>query len=139
MHIQEEEERDFDFQIAPMVDVIFMLVIFFMLSAAVKQTEFGLGMTMPGEGTPSSEATPLTPIEVEIREDGTVLFNQLAVGQPDDKMLEDLTERLKKAVELFGDKQPVIIQPRPFVLHQRVIDVMNACAAANVKALSFAG
>ncbi len=138
MHIQEEEEQELEFQIAPMVDVVFMLIIFFMLSAAVKSTEFELGMTLPGTGT-EGKGTPPTPIELAIKEDGSVLWNELEVGKPDDTKLEELQGRLKKALQLFGDEQPVIIEPRPMTVHSRVVDVVNACAAANVKALSFQG
>lgn len=139
MFLREEEEKGHDFQIAPMVDVVFMLIIFFMLTAAIKQTEFGLGMTLPGgEGAPGAKAPP-PPIELAIREDGSVLFNDLEVGRGDDKTLEELQARLKKAVELFGEQQPVIIIPRPLVPHSRVVDVLNACAAAQIKSLSFAG
>jgi len=139
MKVKEEEERGHDFQIAPMVDVVFMLIIFFMLTAAIKQTEFGLGLTLPGTSDATATGTPLTPIELVIREDGVVLFNELEVGLPDDKDLAELQARLEKAVQLFGDEQPVIIAPKPFVPHGRVIDVLNACAAAKVKALSFSG
>jgi|ERR1051325_2217202 biopolymer transport protein ExbD len=138
MHVRQEEEQEFEFQIAPMVDVVFMLIIFFMLSAAVKSSEFELGMTLPGEAQPS-KATPPTPIELVIREDGAVLFNELEVGKPEDSKLEELQVRLKKAIELFGDEQPVIIEPRPLSVHSRIVDVVNACAGARVKALSFAG
>lgn len=139
MHVREEEEQELEFQIAPMVDVVFMLIIFFMLSAAVKSTEFELGMTLPGTSNEKQSGTPPTPIELSIREDGAVLFNELEVGKSDDKDLQELQDRLKKAIQLFGDEQPVIIQPRPLTVHSRIVDVVNACAAANVKSLSFAG
>lgn len=139
MHVREEEEQELEFQIAPMVDVVFMLIIFFMLSAAVKTTEFELGMTLPGTSTTDPKGTPPTPIELSIREDGAVLWNELEVAKPDDREMQELQDRLRKAIQLFGDQQPVIIQPRPLTVHSRVVDVVNACAAANVKSLSFAG
>jgi len=138
MHVREEEEQELEFQIAPMVDVVFMLIIFFMLSAAVKSTEFELGLTLPGSAT-ESKGTPPTPVELAIKEDGSVLWNELEVGKPDDTQLTELQDRLKKALQLFGDEQPVIIEPKPTTQHSRIVDVVNACAAANVKALSFQG
>ena len=81
----------------------------------------------------------MTPIEVEVREDGAVMFNQLEVGKPEDTKLEDLQARLKKALQLFGDQQPVVIEPKPKTVHGRIVDVVNACAAVGVKALSFQG
>jgi biopolymer transport protein ExbD len=45
--------------------------------------------------------------------------------------------KLKQVLDLFGEKQPVIIHPQPKVRQQRIIDVLNACAAVGVKNLSF--
>ena len=134
MHIKEDEPQDQEFQIAPMVDVVFMLIIFFMLSAAVTSRELELGMTLPG---PRPGPAP-PPIELAIREDGTVLFNDLEVGRPGDTKLEGLESRLRRAVELFGQRQPVIIEPALSALHGRVVEVVDCCATAQVKALSFA-
>ena len=134
MHLRDENDKGHDFQIAPMVDVVFMLIIFFMLSAAIKQNEHTLGMKLPGTDGSNGD-----PIELTIREDGVVLWNELEVGPADDKELKDLQTRLEQARELFGEDQPVIIAPRPSVQHSRVIDVLNVCAAARMRSLSFAG
>jgi biopolymer transport protein ExbD len=138
MHIREDEPQDQEFQIAPMVDVVFMLIIFFMLSAAVTSRELELGMTLPGPRPGPFENIPPPPIELAIREDGTVLFNELEVGRPGDTKLAGLETRLRRAVELFGQRQPVIIEPAPSALHGRVVEVVDCCATAQVKALAFA-
>ena len=102
MRTKEDEPQDNEFQIAPMVDVVFMLIIFFMLSAAVTSRELELGMTLPSPPGPV-EKIPPPPIELSIKADGTVLFNELEVGRPDDVRLEELQTRLKRVIELFGE------------------------------------
>ena len=90
-------------------------------------------MTLPGPG-----ASFVPPIELAIREDGTVLFNELEVGTPDDTGLSQLQTRLQRAVELFGKDQPVIIAPQAKVLHSRVVNVVDICATSGCSAVSFA-
>lgn len=138
MHTKADEHQELDFQIAPMVDVVFMLIIFFMLSAAVVCKELELGMSLAGPAPGPVEKIPPPPIELAIKADGTALFNDLEVGKPGDSKLEDLQAKLKKAIELFGEGQPVIIEPAPSALHSRVVEVVDCCATAQVKALSFA-
>ena len=58
-------------------------------------------------------------------------------GTPGDKNLPALRTWLINAIEQFGDKDPVIIRPTPDTRHERIIDVLNAAAAAKVKNLTF--
>ena len=76
-------------------------------------------------------------LTVAIADNGHVFCNEVPVGGADDKELGLLRAKLKQAIDLFGDKQPVVIHPQPRVRQQRVIDVLAACAAAGVKNLSF--
>jgi biopolymer transport protein ExbD len=48
-----------------------------------------------------------------------------------------LRGKIKQCLDLFGEKQPIVIQPQPKVRQQRIVDVLNACAAVGVKNLSF--
>ncbi len=138
MHVKEDEPQDHEFQIAPMVDVVFMLVIFFMLSAAMasKEDEFRMDLAVPEVNVDETKRSP--PIEIGITADGTVLFNGLEVGKPDNANLDQLQARLEKAIRLFGDGQRVILDPAPSAVHQRIMQVVDCCATAQVKALSFA-
>ena len=137
MQIKHDDAQEHEFQIAPMVDVVFMLIIFFMLSAAMaleENKELPFSLANP----PPKDERLLLPIELAIREDGTVLFNELEVGKPNDSRLRELQLRLESAIRLFGDGQPVIIEPAPSICHRRVVEVVDCCATARVQALSFA-
>jgi biopolymer transport protein ExbD len=137
MQIKHDEAQEHEFQIAPMVDVVFMLIIFFMLSAAMVSKGNRVLPFSLSHPPPTDETRP-TPIELAIRADGTVLFNELEVGKPGDSRLSELQLRLEKAIRLFGDGQPVILSPAPSVCHRRVVEVVDCCATARVQALSFA-
>ena len=132
------EDGDIGFQIAPMVDVVFVLMLFFMASAGVQVVEKELAMNLPsGVGKPSD--VPSTPIIVDISGDGLVSVNDQGVGNKDDKNLRGLRDFFTKSISQFGDKDPVIVRPSPETTHERVMDVLNAAAAAHVKNLAFGG
>lgn len=130
------EDGDIGFQIAPMVDVVFVLMLFFMASAGSQIVEKELNMNLPaGKGSGSSAVTPII---IDIAGDGRVSMNNQSYGDANDKTLSALKDWLQNAIETFGDKDPVIIRPAPEARHERIIDVLNAASRAKVKNLTFA-
>jgi biopolymer transport protein ExbD len=133
------EDGDIGFQIAPMVDVVFVLLLFFMASAGSQVVERELNINLPsGRSVRSMEAgPPPTPIIIDIRTDGTVLLNGRPFDTPNSKDLPQLREWLKDTIDRFGGKDPVIIKPDLDARHERIMDVLNAAAAAGVQNLTF--
>ena len=130
------EDGDIGFQIAPMVDVVFVLMLFFMASAGSQIVEKELNVNLPA-GAANPDSAPVTPIIIDIYADGEVLMNNTSYGQPNDRKLGSLRDWLKNAIDTFGDKDPVIIRPSPDAKHERIVDVLNAAAASGVKNLTF--
>lgn len=132
------DDGDIGFQIAPMVDVVFVLMLFFMASAGVQVVEKELSMNLPsGAGKPSD--VPSTPIIVDISGEGQVTVNDQAYGGNEDKNLNALRDFFTKSIAQFGDKDPVIVRPAPETTHERIMDVLNAAAASHVTKLTFSG
>lgn len=130
------EDGDIGFQIAPMVDVVFVLMLFFMASAGMQVVEKELGINLPSGAVAKESDTPRIPIVIAIGSDGTVQVN----GSPYDVTTRgDLPLTREKLHDLmsYGGEDPVIIQPAPDVRHERIINVLNACASAGVRHLSF--
>lgn len=136
--IQEEQEQEVGLQMAPMINVMLVMLAAFVATTGAVQKEFELGVKVPGQesNTPQKKNTPDTPISLEIDANGTVYFNRSPVDSPNDSALPKLKARLKYATGQFGD-QPVIVRPHADTPHSRVIDVLNACSASGVKNLSF--
>ncbi len=132
-------DGDVGFQIAPMIDLILVLMVFFMSTVALQQVENELGITLPGTGVGKSEANKEVPMNIGIDEEGVVTLNSEPKGDPKDRDLPNLRAALREQVKLFNDKIPVVIIPQPDVPHRRVIDVLNACSDVGVKNISFGG
>ena len=130
------EDGDIGFQIAPMVDVVFVLMLFFMASAGTQVVERELGINLPG-GSSNRQGPPTTPIVIEIGADGQVSMNKQNYGSASDHKLGALRDWLKNTIDQFGDKDPVILRPSPDTKHERIMDVLDAAAVSGVHNLSF--
>jgi len=122
-------------QIAPMVDIGFLLLIFFMVTARPMKPEADVGLNLPG--TVAQEESVNIPDEqrIAIQPNGQVAVNDLAIGTPDDARLPALVTlltRFKEACNANKSQALVTVAPDDAVPHQRIIDVMNACAAADI-------
>jgi biopolymer transport protein ExbD len=124
-------DGEFGFQIAPMLDILFVLLLFFMVTAGAQRHEASLTTQLPG-GRPGGDV----PVQIAIDADGQVSFNNVPAGDPTDQTLQPLIDRLTKVLAANGS-QPVVITPVRSAKQQRVVDVLNACAAAKVKNLAF--
>lgn len=130
------DDGDIGFQIAPMVDVVFVLMLFFMACAGSQVVESKLNVNLPA-GKGSSDGATKVPIIIDISSDGLVSINNQSYGSPTDKNLTALYDWLKNTIDTFGPEDPVIVRPSPDAKHERIINVLNAASRAGVKNLSF--
>ncbi|MHA3771752.1 ExbD/TolR family protein [Verrucomicrobiota bacterium sgz303538] len=130
------EDGDMGFQIAPMVDVVFVLLLFFMASAGSQIVEKELSIKLPSGRTTNSGDVARPPIIIDIDANGQVSMNNDVYANATDKNLTRLREYLKQMFSEFGD-DPVIIRPSMETRHERIVDVLNACAYGGVKNLTF--
>jgi biopolymer transport protein ExbD len=70
MRIHSEPEGNLEFQIAPMVDVIFILILFFMCSAGATKVENELSLKLPGRLSQDQPMRMLDEQIIEIEENG---------------------------------------------------------------------
>jgi biopolymer transport protein ExbD len=124
-------DGEFGFQIAPMLDILFVLLLFFMVSAGSQKHETNLTTQLPGNG-PAGKV----PVMVDIDSDGMVTVNETAVDSATDHAMPQLVGRLQAIIGLNAN-QPVVVTPSRSTHQERDIDVLNACAEARVKNLAF--
>ncbi len=142
MRVRDIHEENLQFQIAPMIDVIFILILFFMCSAGAVKTEMYLASSLPG--TAQAETPVNIPDEqiIQITNAGQVLLNdrQFDANAGATHQMPELLgmlQRFRQASQANKTEAMVTISPQPYASYQRVIDVMNACSAAYIKNVSF--
>ena len=133
------EDVKLELQIAPLIDVVFLLLIYFMVTASLIKKEGDISFILPAN-IATNEIVDL-PVEVliEIGVDGTVQVEGMRFSR-EDRSLRALVSQLRGLQAIAQSQQSpffVNILPNQESLHARIIDVMDACAAAGVKSLSF--
>ena len=127
--------------LTPMIDVVFLLLIYFMATTQLIKEETDIGITLPSNTAPAKSPEHI-PSEhfVDILEDGQVLLNGAPMDTPESREMPQLTRtltRLGLADQRMDIPTIVTIQADDESLHQRSVDVLNACAAAGIKTVSF--
>ena len=127
--------------IAPMIDVVFLLLIYFMVSSTLEQQEADLSFQLPGS---VEQEEPLDlPDEqiIEIRGDGQVVVNEYPYDSPADARYPELSAMLTRFREASTANKVdaiVTISPSESVPHAQIVKVMDACSNAGIEAVNFA-
>jgi len=96
MRTKRREEQPTEMQIAPMADIGFLLLCFFIVSAKPPRHEADMSMTLPGSVSDEVSVDLPEEVRVAIRPDGAVEVNEAILGQPGDQTLRPLKEMLTR-------------------------------------------
>ena len=139
-HKRGSTEVNLGFQIAPMIDVVFVILLYFMVMAGAVQKENVHNTKIPG--TVQSDTPIDTPdeIAIKIEDDGQVYLNDDPLDAPDSKDLRELAAnliQLKQSSDASGAKVLVTIYAAEEAKYQRVIDVLDALGRAQLGDVTF--
>lgn len=122
-------------EIAPMLDVTFLLLVFFLCVVRFKTLEGRFDTFLPNDGRPTSEESTEMPIEVRIRtfaEGSTVTVGRqiveripsAATGRVDEIRLPQLGAEVARLSARLPET-PVLIDPDPRVPNGHVVAVLD--------------
>jgi biopolymer transport protein ExbD len=134
MRIHSQTQENLEFQIAPMVDVIFILILFFMCSAGAVKVENELSLKLPGRISQDQPMRMLDEQIIEIDEDGQIILNN---QQMDTSSLAGTLQRYKAISDDSKSGTVITILTARNTKYQRIIDVLNECAAAKIESVTF--
>lgn len=141
MKLRRPPEDKPEVQMTPMIDCVFLLLIFFMVSTTFYRQEADISFALPGVAE-QSEAVEIPDEQIiEIASDGRVFLNDLQYDDPRDPGLPELLKtliRFKQSADANKVPAMITIAPAGEVKHQRVVDVLNACAVAKIQNVTFA-
>lgn len=137
---EEIEHEKVELAIAPLIDVVFLLLIYFMVTSTIQKPEADLGISLPGVIQQSKPVAMPDEQIIEVLDNQDVMLNGARYGKRGDRELKELVgtlNRYRAASLAAGVKALITIDGGDEVPHERVIDVMNACAAAGINNVSF--
>ncbi len=131
---------DVGFQIAPMIDVVFVILVFFMSLAAQIRIEQILQTKLPGVSVAGTSTEFVDEQILQIDEAGEVTLNDEAFDSVASRDLPQLTNtlgQLKASSDAAKSKLVVTLISHPDSPYFRTIDVLNALAVAGVTNVTF--
>lgn len=139
--LAEDSEPTLD--ISSLIDVCFLLLIYFMVTATIQPRESDIGLQLPGPNT-KVNANAQDAALIEIQADGSILYNEherLDLGAVGPKrelpQLEQRLETYKMGAEAGGAKPLVQVAVDGESPQQSVIDVMNCLAGLEIRNVAF--
>jgi biopolymer transport protein ExbD len=135
-----EENPDFGFQIAPMIDVVFVVLVFFMALSASVRIEQDLNSRLPGSAETSVAMSFPDEQIIGVEVDGQVTLNDDPIDGPADTSLPRLVatlKRLKQNADAAKTTLLVTVASDPVAPYYRTVDVLNALAAVGIEDVSF--
>ncbi len=125
--------EDPELNISPLIDVAFLLLIYFIVTTTLMKQEADLGLVLPGVATEQSDPVKTDQMVIKISGDGAVFVNdEMVDSDPDDRSLPNLNDRLERyamAAANAGSETMVVVDCADEASEQRFIDVLNACSA----------
>jgi biopolymer transport protein ExbD len=121
------------FNMTPMIDVTFLLIIFFLVSSHLARQESSVQLALPvapsGEDDP---ATPLPRVVINVTPDGTLSVAGRTISA------DDLPGHLALAREELGEGMEVRIRASRSAIWQHVEPVLLACTRQGIWNVSWA-
>jgi biopolymer transport protein ExbD len=118
-------------QLAPLVDVLLLLLIFFLLTWNAARNENELDVKVPKASSAKEKSAPIGDVVVNVRADGNVVVNRRTLTGA------ELTDLLKSLVQL-NSEQAVIIRGDEAGAYKNIIGVLNICTEAGISNVAFA-
>ena len=116
-------------EIIPMIDVIFFLLVFFMISTLSMTMNRGLPVNLPTAATSQKEMREN--VNLTVMPDGKMFLNKQPIT------LQDMSQRVK-AVLASDPQLTVVINADGQVLHSTVVDILDELRLAGVSGLAIA-
>jgi len=118
-------------QLAPLVDVLLLLLIFFLMTWNAARNENELDVKIPKASSAKEKSAPIGDVVINVKSDGNVVVNRRSLNTT------ELTDLLKGLVQLNSD-QAVVIRGDEAGAYKNIVEVLNICSQAGVSNVAFA-
>ena len=141
MQIRRKDVQTVEMQMGPMIDMVFLLLVFFMVSAKPIKQESDINIGLPG--TVAQEEALEIPDEqrIQTQPNGQVVLNDQPMDSPASAEMPALLSTLKRFKESADSNKTealITIDADDAANHERIVQVLNACAQAKITGVTFA-
>ncbi len=138
------EEDEPELNISSLIDICFLLLIYFLVTTTIKKKERDVDMALPS-AAPSDQQPDIQPMFIKIDVNGSIYLNNGPAQEILDtdasvRELPQLAQRLEMYASAADaqDSQPLVqVYVEGDAKQQRVVDVLNALAAEDIQKVTF--
>ena len=137
---KQTSEVHLGFQIAPMVDVVFVIMLFFMVLAGSVKVENSHNTKLPGKLETTNPTDTPDEIAIRIEDDGQVYLNEDPLDTPENADLPELANnlnQLRETSEASKSTVLVTIYANEQAKYERVVNVLDALTRAKLSNVTF--
>ena len=124
------QDREAGFQMAPMIDVVFLLLIFFMVASIFAEWETKVGIEVPTSQTGDQSTRQPDEIMINVDSEGRYFINSI-------KMSPLRIEGLLQTIGKEHKNPPVIIRADRKTQHEKIIELLDICRKVDIWNVSF--
>jgi len=121
----------FGFQIAPMVDILLVLLVFFIVTWNFSLADKELDVKIPTASNSKEANAYVGQVVVNVKSDGSIVFNHQPITA------DELVTKLQDLAKLFPD-QAVILRGDQNADYKYIVNVLDICRRANIWNVAFA-
>ncbi len=118
-------------QLAPMIDIVFLLLIFFLVTWQFSRSEQDSRVKVPTSSQGKEETRAISEINVNIRQSGELVINGEVLTE------QELLSKLRAIVAVYQN-QPVRLRGDGEITYQTLMGVIDICQQAGIWNISFA-
>ncbi|MCO4785756.1 ExbD/TolR family protein [Marinomonas atlantica] len=131
MKFRRQKIEDVHINLTPLIDVVFLLLIFFMVSTTFKQTT-DLTIDLPTASNGAASVVSQNPVEITITQDGQFVINgQTLINERTDTLVQGLKESFQDDFE-----RPLIVTADANASYEMVMRVYDAAAQLGISKLA---
>lgn len=130
---QHKSNRKYGFNMTPMIDVVFLLIIFFLVSSHLARQESQMELELPTAASGQDDVDQQTPrLTINVKSDGSLWL----AGRPIAR--EQLQQRFVEARTKEGENIEVRIRGSRLAPYSTVEPIMLACTGAKIWNVTYA-
>ena len=122
----EEPRGGIAIELTPLIDMVFLLLVFFLIATSFHQAEREMQIALPGAASAGPISTALREIVINVTADGDIVVS----GRPMTR--DDLTALVEQAVAANAE-QKVTVRGDKSTAYANIVGVLDICKAAGIQ------
>ena len=123
-----------EMQMGPMIDMVFLLLVFFIVTSKPIRQEADVSLSLPGLLSQAEAFETPDETKIHIGPEGGISINEVPM---DLRTLEQRLRLFKQSAKANQTVAMVTVEAHDRALHQRIVDVLNTCAQSGIADVTF--